>query len=308
MSLMSIVINSCSDLVSISPHQDITSLQSFIIDTCEKLSDLSITWLTLPLLEMFLAINCPNLRSFPSLQGAGSHLQNTCEQLSDLLITWLILLLIETFLLINCPNLRSFPSLQGVGSHLLSLGISCGDECPNLKSIPDLRELYSLTHLSIFNCQTLKLTCLPELLACFTSLKSLKISGFCEELDAFPSLRLSSIQHLHTSLETLLLHGWPKVDSLPDEIQHFTAFKHLFILCFDGLEAFPEWLCNLSSIQRLDIWSYVNLMYLPTLQAMKRLTKLESLTTLFCPKLMERCARGSRVEWSKIANISHFTL
>ena len=65
--LMSIIIKSCSDLVSISPHQDITSLQSFIIDTCEKLSDLSMTWLTLPLLETFLVINCPNLRSFPSL-------------------------------------------------------------------------------------------------------------------------------------------------------------------------------------------------------------------------------------------------
>ena len=74
MSLMSIIMKSYSDLVSISPHQDITSLQSFITDTCEKLSDLSMTWLTLPLLEMFLVINCPNLRSFPSLQGAGSHL------------------------------------------------------------------------------------------------------------------------------------------------------------------------------------------------------------------------------------------
>ena len=70
MSLMSIVIKSCSDLMSISPHQDITSLQSFIIDICEKLSDLLMTWLTLSLLETFLVINCPNLRPFPSLQGA----------------------------------------------------------------------------------------------------------------------------------------------------------------------------------------------------------------------------------------------
>lgn len=274
---------SYSDLVSISPHQDITSLQSFIIDTCEKLSDLLITWLTLLLFETFLVINCLHLRSFPSLQEAGSHLQS---------------------LGISCGDEVLLTRLQSCTS-LSSLSI---DQCPNLKSIPDLRELYSLTHLSIFNCQTLKLACLPELLACFTSLKYLKINGFCEELDVFPSLRLSSIQYLHTSLETLLLHGWPNVNSLLNKIQHFTALKHLLILCFDGLEALSEWLCNLSSIQRLDIWSCVNLMYLPTLQAMQRLTKLESLTTLFCPKLKERCARGSRAEWSKIANIPHVTI
>ena len=139
-------------------------------------------------------------------------------------------------------------------------------------------------------------------------LKVFEDQWVCEELDVFSSLRLSSIQYLHTSLETLLLHGWPKVDSLSNEIQHFTALKHLLILCFDGLEALSEWLCNLSSIQRLDIWSCVNLMYLPTLQAMQRLTKLESLTTLFYPKLKERCAKGSRAEWSKIANIPHVTI
>ena len=85
-------------------------------------------------------------------------------------------------------------------------------------------------------------------------------------------------------------------------------FQSLCILCFKGLEALPEWLCNLSSIQRLDIVECENLMYLPTLQAMQRLTKLESLTALFCPKLEERCARGSGAEWSKIANIPHVVI
>ena len=114
---MSMTIKSCFDLVSISPHQDITSLQSFIIDTCEKLSDLLIAWLTLPLLETFLVINCLNLRSFPSLQGAGSHLQSLGISSGD-----------EVLL----TRLQSCTSLS-------SLSI---DQCPNLKSIPYLRELY----------------------------------------------------------------------------------------------------------------------------------------------------------------------
>ena len=174
-------------------------------------------------------------------------------------------------------------------------------DCPNLKSIPDLGELHSLTHLSILRCQTLKLTCLLEELKCVTHLKYLEIGGFCEELDAFPSL--SSIQHLHTSLESLRLWGWAKLNSLPDEIQHFTSLEYLYVHNFDGLEALPEWLGDFSSLQRLGFWDCKNLMYLPTSQAMQRLTKLQSLVIYSCPKLGERCAEGSGAEWSKIAHI-----
>nr|POE89069.1 putative disease resistance protein [Quercus suber] len=53
-SLMSIYIGNCFDLVSISPHQDVT----------------------FPSLETFEVRDCPNLRSFPSLQGVGSHLRS----------------------------------------------------------------------------------------------------------------------------------------------------------------------------------------------------------------------------------------
>ena len=197
----------------------------------------------------------------------------------------------------ECPNLILIPELR----KLHSLTVLQIRDCPNLKSILDLGELHSLTDLSILRCQTLKLTCLPEGLKCVTRLKYLTIGGFCEELDAFPSL--SSIQHLHTSLESLHLYGWAKLNSLPDEIQHFTSLKYLYINIFDGLEALPEWLCDFSSLQRLELWSCKNLMYLPTSQAMQRLTKLQLLVISDCRKLKERCAEGSGAEWSKIAHI-----
>ncbi|VVA34756.1 PREDICTED: putative [Prunus dulcis] len=41
------------------------------------------------------------------------------------------------------------------------------------------------------------------------------------------------------------------------------------------MEALPEWLGNLASLQILSIWKCKNLMYLPTLEAMKCLTKLQ---------------------------------
>ncbi|KAK4566191.1 hypothetical protein RGQ29_002423 [Quercus rubra] len=298
--LEELTITSCDQLtISISLPQDATSLQSFRISGCNKLSELSNASLTLPSLETFDVSDCPNLRSFPSLQGAGSLLRRLAISCGDeVLPTALQSCTSLSSLSINqCPNLILIPELRKL--HSLTLLAIC--DCPNLKSIPDLGELHSLTHLSILRCQTLKLTCSPEELECVTHLKSLAIGGFCEELDAFPSL--SSIQHLHTSLESLHLYGWAKLNSLPDEIQHFTSLESLSINNFDGLEALPEWLCDFSSLQRLELGSCKNLMYLPTSQAMQRLTKLESLWISICPKLKERCAEGSGAEWSKIAHI-----
>ncbi|KAM4105749.1 hypothetical protein ACB094_04G015800 [Castanea mollissima] len=297
-SLMSIDICECSDLVSISPHQDVTSLQSFIISGCEKLSELLNAPLTLPSLETFEVSYCPNLRSFPSLQGAGSLLRSLAISCGDEVLpnVFQFCTSLSSLSIKQCPNLILILELRKLHS-LTNLEIF---NCPNLQSIPDLGELHSLTHLRIFHCQTFK--CLPEELKCVTRLKYLEIGGFCEELDAFPSL--SSIQHLHTSLESLVLYGWAKLNSLPDEIQHFTSLESLYINNFDGLEALPEWLSNFSSLQGLYLWGCKNLMYLPTSQAMQRLTKLQSLwISSTCPKLKERCARGSGAEWSKIAHI-----
>uniref|UniRef100_A0A2N9GJD8 Rx N-terminal domain-containing protein n=1 Tax=Fagus sylvatica TaxID=28930 RepID=A0A2N9GJD8_FAGSY len=296
-SLMSLEIWYCDDMVSISisPHEDVwafcTSLRSFFISSCKKLSYLPDALHNLRSIEKFVVANCPNLRSFPSIQGVASLLRSlvmscgdevlpiglqSCTSLSELSIT-------------TCPNLISIPDLREFHS-LTQLGIW---NCPNLKSIPDLQELHSLTEVGISKCR--KLPRLPE------CLKSLTIGGFHEELDAFPSL--SSIQHLHASLQTLRLDGWANLNSLPDEIQRFTALKRLRIWRFHVMEALPEWLGNLSSLQSLSLFRCKNLTYLPTAQAMRRLIKLEELRIHDCPKLKERCGKGSDTEWSKIAHI-----
>jgi Leucine-rich repeat (LRR) protein len=139
---------------------------------------------------------------------------------------------------------------------------SCGVEVLSI----GLKSCTSLQILRIEKCPNLKRISegLPE------SLKTLKIGPFCEELEAFPSLISStSIQH---SLEHLELYGWAKLNSLPDQFQRFTALKVLSISNFDGMEALPEWLGNLSSLQKLSLLWCNNLMYLPRMQAMVRLT------------------------------------
>lgn len=138
------------------------------------------------------------------------------------------------------------------------------------------------------------LTHLPEGLDCLTCLKTLGIGGFCEELNAFPNL--SSINHLHVSLEHLYLYGWAKLNSLPDELQRFTALTALWILEFHGIGALPEWLGKLSSLQELYLNTCKNLMHLPTAHAMQRLTRLQKVYIVNCPKLKENGEELSKIQ------------
>ncbi|KAK4566258.1 hypothetical protein RGQ29_002483 [Quercus rubra] len=253
--------------------QNNTSLMSIHIENCPELVNISPhdVWAF-----------CTSLRSL-KLDG--------CEELRYLPIKLHTLRSLEVLEVRRCSNLRSFPSIQGVVS-LLILRIQ---ECPNLISIPNLRELHSLVELRILYCG--RLTHLPEGLD-ELSLKYLSIGGFCDELDAFPSL---NIQHLNPQLEWLSLYGWANIN-LPNEIQCFTALRKLCIRKFDEMIALPEWLGNLYSLQKLSLKECKNLMCLP-LQFMQRLTKLEWLVIHFCPNLRERCVKGSGADWPKINHI-----
>ncbi|KAF3949674.1 hypothetical protein CMV_024486 [Castanea mollissima] len=267
-----------------------TSIQSLCISTCGELSYIWDTSQPLISLEELKIYDCPKLRCFPRIQGLRclhicdcgfevlTQLQ-LCTSLSELHISF-------------CPDLKSLPDLQEFHS-LAQLKIYV---CHNLKSIPDLGELCFLTKLAIEGCSNI--TRLPE--GSLKCLKSLEIGGYCEELDVFPSLN-NFIQHSHTTLQHLQLTGWAKLNSLPGEIQQFTALETLVIDDFDGIETLPEWLGNLSSLKELSICQCNNLMYLPTTTT--RLIKLEELHIWDCPKLKERCAMGSGSEWLKIAHI-----
>ncbi|RXH85020.1 hypothetical protein DVH24_041788 [Malus domestica] len=93
------------------------------------------------------------------------------------------------------------------------------------------------------------------------SLCHLEIGGFWEELDSFPDFHVGSLMHL-TRVETL-----------------------------------PEWLGNLTYLTELDIQDCKNLMNLPSVQAMQRLTNLHTLTIYEChPLLKQRCIRDSGID------------
>ncbi|KAF3957357.1 hypothetical protein CMV_017630 [Castanea mollissima] len=196
--------------------------------------------------------------------------------------------------IIRC-GIDELPSGLHLCTSLQYLGI---ENCLNLK--PDLGEVFhSLIHLRISNCPDLRLKLLRE-----GRLKALVIGGFIEELDAFPILRYPSIRYSHASLKKLILLGRPTLNSLPNEIQLFTALEELQIWNFNGMEALPDWFSYLSSLQKLFLYHCKKLMYLPILH----LTNLKHLRIDNCRNLEERCAEGSGAEWFQIGHVPNIRI
>ena len=110
------------------------------------------------------------------------------------------------------------------------------------------------------------------------------------------------------SLEYLDLGGASKTKSLPEQIQHLPALRDLTLQHFHGMEALPEWLCNIQSLRDLKVWCCSNLAYLPSREALERLTNSCELEFYLCPILKERCKEGSGPEWDKIANLTNIRI
>ncbi|GMI93949.1 hypothetical protein like AT3G14470 [Hibiscus trionum] len=297
-SLKVLEIEYCKHLNSVPRMSRFSSLEKLKINVCPELG-----WIgdepfssSLKILEIG---SCENLISIPSLDGLSSLLElelEECIGLTSLPSGLSTCTSLQRLVIDHCSNLESIP--EGVGQ-LNSLRYLAIDRCSNLESIPeDVGQLHSLEELAISYCPNLKR--LPEeSLACLTSLKTLRLGGFSEELEEFPGL--GSIHHLHSSLKVLRLYGWNKLCYLPHKLQHLTALEHLDIASFNGLRALPEWFGNLSSLQILYLVDCKTLVHLPSKEALQRLSKLHTFRIYSCPRL-----KGKQLELSKISKIPYY--
>nr|XP_011468079.1 PREDICTED: putative disease resistance protein RGA3 isoform X1 [Fragaria vesca subsp. vesca]XP_011468080.1 PREDICTED: putative disease resistance protein RGA3 isoform X1 [Fragaria vesca subsp. vesca] len=273
--LQELYISNCPQLFSLPEGlQYCTSLQQLEIWWCPKIESIPIPSQGLPSLCRLVLWQCPELSSLPS--GLSC-----CTSLGRLTIRKCQISQIDLQILVSLQE--------------LTIG-----ECPNLETISSFDKLTSLRDLEIVSCSRLK--SLPSGLAMasphvFTRLKTLEIGPFWRELDSFPAFQVLP------QLERLSIYGWPKLKSLPQQIQHLTSLSFLWIHSFEGVEAIPEWLGNLASLEFLSFRNCKNLMFLPSVQAMRCLTKLETLSIHNCPLLTERCTKESGPEWPKISHI-----
>ncbi|XP_048422980.1 putative disease resistance protein RGA1 [Pyrus x bretschneideri] len=297
-SLRELKIQDCNGFTSIlSGLHSCTSLRTLDISKCRNLRTLSGHGLQTPVyLEHMELWDCPNLEAIPSLDNLTSLTELNIERCNGLIRLPSGLAYCTSLTLLDvsfCCNLEAIPSLDNLTS-LTALSVSF---CDNLISLADhnVSSLQSLSSLDLSYCG--KLQYLPKGLHSLSRLEKMEIGPFYEELDSFPDFQVPS------KLKELTLHGWPKLKSLPQQIQHSASLTVLEIWKFDGLEALPEWLGNLTSLTQLAIRQCENLMHLPTVEAMQRLTNLHDLVIHSCPQLKERCAEDSGPEWPKISHI-----
>ncbi|XP_027166654.1 putative disease resistance protein RGA3 [Coffea eugenioides] len=234
--------------------------------------------------------------------------------------------------MIGCPNLTHLWEDSTWQEGILSLENLCISNCPNLEAIPAIQKLQSLRKLQIESCESLNLSLTnvgkfrslefldiysdpaawPQDISELISLTTLHLGGFSENIDYFPwpdtfSGSVDGIKEHCASLRSLQLYGWPMIKSLPEQMQYLSRLTNLTIIRFDGLEALPEWLGKLQSLQTLELFACKNLKYLPS-TAMECLADLHTLRINRCPLLKERCTRGTGEEWPKIAHIPNIYL
>ncbi|XP_024196239.2 putative disease resistance protein RGA4 isoform X2 [Rosa chinensis] len=277
-SLGQLHIDQCPELSSLPGGLEYcTSIRSLRISMCPKVPSISIESLSTSLEDLRVS----NVDSLPILRGGFTSLRELT--------------------IIYCESPQIGPEFSAFLQTLVSLEklkICC---CQNLETVPSSDKLTSLRSLAIARCD--KLTCLPEWLATssqscsLTRLKELTIGYFWEELDEFPAFQAIP------QLESLNIEGWPKLKSLPEQIQHLPSLRHLEIHSFHGVEAIPDWLGNLTSLEDLTIEWCESLKYLPSVEAMQCLTKLKEIDISRCPLLEERCTEENGPEWPKIRHL-----
>jgi len=177
--------------------------------------------------------------------------------------------------------------LSGLGS-LQELII---EHCYDLEYFPEhvLEGLTSLRSLSIDNCENLK--CLSEGVRHLTCLESLSIY-YCQELVTLPS-NMSQL----TALRSVRIMG---CFTLPNGLQRVPSLRTLDISsCMST--SLPDWLGDMTSLQKLEIWDCVKLRSLPS--SIQRLTNLSSLKIHGCPYLKKRCKRETGEDWQYINHI-----
>ncbi|KAL0456362.1 UNVERIFIED_CONTAM: Disease resistance protein SUMM2 [Sesamum latifolium] len=288
--------------LTLSNARDITCLPETLLYGNQCLLNLSISYCpgltcaefpgqSLQSLERFYIQNCDKLKSIQYLMQGDSD--NSLSSLRDLTI-------------LNCQELTHFPSTMLLSctslEHLWVIN------CHNLVSFPiDCQRTPRLSHWCMSECPNLRI--LPKgSISGLRHLRELSIGPFSEEVDFSSFSGIFQGIHEPQSLTRLTLHGWPQLESLPDQLQHLTSLSYLELHGF-GIEVLPEWFQNLSSLEHLNLTGFKRLRHLPSKEAMQCLTKLRDLFVLGCPVLSERCKPDQSdttecySEWHKISHI-----
>ena len=141
-----------------------------------------------------------------------------------------------------------------------------------------------------------------------SKLKFLVIDGFimCRIKHPMNWMKnLTSLEHLQ--FHTFSSNGSQEMENcFKDDLCCFPSLNKLIINFSPHLEAFPDWICNISSLQHIELKGYQGLASLP--EAMPRLTNLHTLKIFDCPSIIEECKDEASAARHKIAHIPNIII
>ncbi|KAL5540754.1 hypothetical protein UlMin_044077 [Ulmus minor] len=180
-------------------------------------------------------------------------------------------------------------------------------DCPELVSIPlfpTLEEELMLDTTSLKPFQetlTMEKTKKNPVSPPLSKLKKLSLVGIDELKD---SIADEIPWEALTSLSVLKLDFLTNLKELPSNLQHLTNLKELHIWRCE-MKAFPEWIKDLQSLEKLAIWVCPDMESLP--EGIRNLTSLKTLEIEDCPTLLQRCQKETGADWDKIKHIPNLS-
>ncbi|KAJ9678907.1 hypothetical protein PVL29_020954 [Vitis rotundifolia] len=176
---------------------------------------------------------------------------------------------LQTLLLINCEGFENLPKEFGNLINLRDLGITTKQ-----RALTGIGRLESLHTVDIFACENLEF--LLQGTQSLTALRSLRIVD-CRSLETLaPSMKQLP------SLEQLIIYNCGRLNSLDgngeDHVPGLGNLRYMRLRKLPKLEALPEWMRNLTSLDRFEI--------------------------VECPQLTERCKKTTGEDWHKISHVS----
>ncbi|TYH50952.1 hypothetical protein ES332_D10G240400v1 [Gossypium tomentosum] len=270
-----LVIEDCSNLISLGESGLPTTLKVLEINECPKLESISQEIQDNSSLESIEIGGCDMLKGLPQGLNKLKHCKilviEGCSNLISLGESGLPTTNLEVLRLNFCRRLQALPGNMHSLNALKELEIR---DCPNVTSILEEGIPTYLTSLKIGGPNIWKAK-LERDLHTLTCLKSLSISNGCPDVVSFPQDEIEVT--LPSSLTNLFISDFPKPESLSSN-----GFR------------------NLTSLQRLTIGFCPNLKTLPGNNMLFSLLKLKIVE---CPMMGERCKRDKGPEWSKISHI-----
>ncbi|CAI9261752.1 unnamed protein product [Lactuca saligna] len=279
--LRTLHVSSCSNLVSLGEKEEdncgsyLTSLKTLLVYYCNSLEHCNFP----DSVEDLHIRYCDSITFVSFLTGRGNKL--------------------KTLSIAGCKELPE-KELRGVECSFIHLTRLTIEECPNMESFPDLElpNLTSLTDLTIQKCTSMDASFPRGLWP--LKLCRLEIGGLKKPISEWGP------QNFPTSLVDLILYGGPFDDAKNfDQLSHIlpSSLTSLRIQNFRKLELVSTGLQHLTSLQRLFIFTCPKTKDLPE----KLLPSLLILWIFGCPNLKERISRGGSY-WPHISLIPCFNI